>query len=356
MAGRRPRGNRFPARPGRRTQVKKGFDSFISIVPGDVPDALEKLGLDVIRVDDSGEATTKCPAHLENTGREDRHPSFSVNIESGLYGCWSCQFRGTFVSLVKYVIGQREDREVEHAEAVAWVRAQGTIKRVERILAKNRKEATDTTEEINEAKLALFVPVPPEALESRGLTAEACARYGVLWDAENGRWITPIRDEAGVLLGWQEKNKRYFKNRPKGLKKAQHIFGLTALPARCERIVVVESPLDAVRLASLGIHAVASYGASVSDTQMQLIFERTNRLVLFPDNDSAGRIARDKLLASWTRRGLAISIVDYRLIMAKPFGRRDLVEGLDPGDLDDDESLLLIDQAIPASIARITLR
>lgn len=347
-SGRRPRSNRFPASSGRRAPIKRGFDSFISIVPGDVVAALDKLGLAVIRVDESGEATCKCPAHLENTGREDRHPSFSVNIESGLYGCWSCQFKGTFVSLVKYVL------ECEHEEAVAWVRAQGTIKRVERILAKRRAQDVDTTEEINEAKLALYVPPPPEALESRGLTAEACARYGVLWDVENERWITPVREADGTLLGWQEKNKRYFRNRPKGLKKAQHIFGMTALPARCDFIVIVESPLDAVRLASLGIHAVASYGASVSDTQMQMLYERTNRLVLFPDNDSAGRIARDKLLGTWTRRGLAISIVDYRKLLGE--ARRDVVEGLDPGDLDDDEAVLLVDQAIPASIARITLR
>ncbi|MFI6495917.1 toprim domain-containing protein [Nonomuraea typhae] len=308
---------------------------------------MDKLGLNVLRVDDSGEATAKCPEHVKRTGREDRHPSFSVNIESGLFGCWSCQYRGEFVTLVK------DQLELDHADAVAWIRAQGTIQRVERILA-NRDTTSDTTEEINEAKLALYVSPPPKALQSRRLTAEACARHGVLWDAENKRWITPIRDTDGTLLGWQEKNRRYFKNRPKGLKKAQHLFGLWVLPKRCDFIVVVESPLDAVRLAGLGFHAVASYGASISDAQMRLIHERTNRLILFPDNDSAGRIARDKILAIWTRRGLAILIVVYAKLLADL--HRDVVSGLDPGDLAAEEACLLIDQAIPSSIAALTFR
>ncbi|MEV4454382.1 toprim domain-containing protein [Microbispora sp. NPDC049633] len=329
----------------RRRQVfTEGWDAIVNVVPGDVVDALGKLGLEVIRLDESGEATVRCPAHLEYVGREDRHPSYSVNINTGLHGCWSCGFRGTFADLVEYV------SKCSREEAVAWIRAQGTIKRVERMLAKKATPEVDTTKIVNEASMALFVDPPDWALRERGLTAEACARYGVLWDTSREAWILPVRDETGTLMGWQAKGSGWFENHPPKLKKSHTLFGLWALPPRCERIILVESPLDAVLIASAGLEwALASYGASISDAQMRLILERTDHLVHFPDNDSPGRKAAVDTSARWRGRGLGYSIVDYRPIEAE----RGWLEGFDPGNFSRRSLRYLVNScAVPALLYR----
>jgi hypothetical protein len=284
---------------------------------------------------------------MEYLGKEDSHPSFSVNVDSGLFGCFSCGFKGQFPDLVAYVL------DIERADAVAWIRSKGTLARVDRLLAK-KPAPVDTTELVNEASLALFEPPPLWALADRGLTAAACEQYGVLWEPEEELWITPVRDEYGVLLGWQMKNERYFENYPVGLKKSKHVFGLQTLPKRCLQVTVVESPLDAVLIASAGWgFAVSTYGASISDKQMQLISERCDNVLLCLDNDVAGRKSRDDVIERWGRRGIGLLTVDYRCLLP---GRED-IEGLDPGDLSDAELLtLLIESPIPASIAAITLR
>ncbi|MEV4576004.1 toprim domain-containing protein [Nonomuraea jabiensis] len=338
---------------GQPRKVASGWDSFGNIVPGDVPAAMEALGLFVLSVDESGEAKSKCPAHFELLGREDRHPSFSVNIDSGLFGCWSCGFKGIFANLVQYCLKQKLKREIPHDEAIAWIRARGTIQRVERILAKRPVE-TDTTKLVNEASLALCVPPPEWALEDRGISAEACARYGVLWEPDRELWITPIRDHTGRLHGWQEKNKRYFANHPETIKKSRFVFGYQTLPEKSERVVVVESPLDALIVwQDTGEPCVSTYGASVSDHQMLLLMERTNNVVLFMDHDAPGRKARDRLIDRWRGTGLALSTVDYRLLEDR--FRKVVRDGLDPGELWSDENAYLLEHTIPASIAAITL-
>ncbi|MGW0060335.1 toprim domain-containing protein [Streptosporangium sandarakinum] len=325
-------------------RVRSGWDAVpTDVVPGDVVTALENLGLEVLRVDESGEATCRCPAHLEYLGREDRNPSYAVNIHSGLHGCWSCGFKGTFVDLVAYVL------KIGKPEAASWVRAQGTIKRVERLLAKKTTQVVDTTKIVNEASLALYTAPPDWALRSRRLTAAACECYGVLWDTDYEAWILPVRDEHGVLLGWQAKGDDWFRNEPQGLKKSHTLFGLHSLPERCERIILVESPLDAVRLASAGLDgALAGFGARISDAQMQLILQRTDHLVHFPDNDAPGRLAAAETAARWRGRGLGYQIVDYRPIESEPGA----LEGRDPGDFSGRSLRYLVRNAVPALFYR----
>src|ERR1044072_5753470 len=87
-----------------RPKIRRGFDALLNVVSGDVVSAMEDMGLEVLRVDDSSEAHAKCPAHMEYLGKEDSHPSFSVNVDSGLFGCFSCGFKGQFPDLVAYVL------------------------------------------------------------------------------------------------------------------------------------------------------------------------------------------------------------------------------------------------------------
>ena len=61
-------------------------------------------------------------------------------------------------------------------------------------------------------------------------------------------------------------------------------------------MVVVESPLDVARLASVGISGgVATYGTSISKDQLNMI-KGADRVIFAMDNDDAGRTASEDIL------------------------------------------------------------
>ena len=81
-------------------------------------------------------------------------------------------------------------------------------------------------------------------------------------------------------------------NYPKAVTKSKTLFGVNELIG--DQVVLVESPLDVVRLASVGIYAAASYGAMVSKAQIQVLIDVADRIVLALDNDEEGERQADK--------------------------------------------------------------
>jgi DNA primase len=140
------------------------------------------------------------------------------------------------------------------------------------------------------------------------LSSNAARAYELCWDARHDNWIIPIRDaRTEKLLGWQEKgySKRYFNNTPAKMKKSNSLFGLKQFVGG--DMVVVESPLDVVRLASIGITGgVALYGALISLSQLTHI-QGADRIIFALDNDEAGRnaskdmvrICREMSMEAW---------------------------------------------------------
>lgn len=295
----------------------ENLSAFANPVPGDVAGAMRALGIEVLRElsrDDSTEFLARCPAHLALTGKTDRRPSFSVNSRTGLFHCFSCGYAGPFVQLVEDNLG------CARVDAFQWIARQG-VYRTHEAGEDHRGEQRDEPP-VTEAALALFEPPPGKALASRGLTAEACEVFGVLWSPRVRHWILPIRDpDTGRLWGWQEKGKRFFRNHPTGVFKSRTLFG--DLTWRGEVALLLESPLDAVRAHTLGIPgAFASFGAHVSEAQMRLLKERCSTLILGLDNDTAGRTSRDRLYTRWRPRGLAMKYLDY-VTAAKDLGEMD---------------------------------
>jgi DNA primase len=180
---------------------------------------------------------------------------------------------------------------------------------------------------ITESMLSAFSSVPLEAAKSRGLSIVDCEVYGIKWDDRNNNWIIPIRDPiSNKLLGWQEKgyDRRYFKNVPSGVKKAVTLFGYHQY--KRGDMIVVESPLDVVRLASLGITGgVATYGAIVSHAQFNMI-RGADRIIFAMDNDEAGKTSSKSLLR-WCREfGAEAWFFDYGNLDVKDVGGMSLDE------------------------------
>jgi DNA primase len=236
------------------------------------------------------EVKALCPGHVERTGKPDRNPSWSINSDTGAHNCFSCGFRGGLQYLISYVNG------VPIEEAEEWVRnnTSDLSRRLEQAL-RPPVVVEDSTNPLTEANLSAYTDPPVDLLKSRGLTAEAAKQFGLLYDARRECWIIPIRDRNEKLLGWQEKGSRsrYFNNYPKGVQKSHSLFGYGQYKGGT--MVVVESPLDVVRLASVGVEGgVATYGTSVSKEQLNLI-KGADKVVVAMDNDEAGRRASEDI-------------------------------------------------------------
>lgn len=307
------------ARKTRRTSRGAGWDAIAAPVPGDVLSCLQELGVEIIgRSGD--EIGGRCPMHYKRLGKEDRHSSWSVNAESGVHNCFSCGYKGVFVQLVVDLL------EVDWSTAAQWVRARGGIERARRVLNKAKggaESAADTTKQINEASLALFIDPPAQARSARNLLLESCQFYGVLWDHEKEMWIIPIREpDSDRLIGWQEKTARHFRNRPYTMKKSGTLFGVNQFEDG--EAILVESPLDVVRLDSAGITGgLACFGSAPSEVQMKLIQERTDTLIVAMDNpdlDRAGCAAAEQIQKNWPKRGMAVKFFDYSHTSAKDIG------------------------------------
>ncbi len=286
-----------------------------------VEETLVMLGIEYEQA--HGEFKALCPRHKERTGREDHNPSWYISEDKGLHICFSCGYKGNLVSLIADLKG------LDYGQAKALVveaRDEVVSSDIRRRLEKatiwvSRKSDTY----LPESSLAEFDRPPSWALCERRLEAEACKEFGVMW-SHDGSWILPIRDPyTDSLMGWQVKSqvtKGFVRNRPKGVKKSETLFGVGVPTTSDQDIWVVESPLDAVRLYGVGINAMATFGARVSLKQMGLI-SAYSRIVLGFDNDDAGCQATDEFLRHTRDQGLDILEVTY------PDGCKD------PGDCTD---------------------
>jgi DNA primase len=297
-----------------------------AIAPGDVLDALAELGVSY-RVRDN-EAEILCPYHDDR-----RLGNFSVNISSGVWFCFSCGERGAFPKLVATV------SDMGLGEAMRWcmkrVRTSSFRSDPGPVIEAMRKTArVDTAEQLNEASLALYTDPPAWALAERCVSLRACQGLGVLWDAENDYWIFPIRDpDTNELWGWQEKGAGgYERNRPRGVAKSRTIFGLDTAAGD---IIVAEAPVDSACIRTAGLlGGVATYGAMVSDEQLELLAVARRRVVFALDNDTAGARA----LASVERRvrgtalGSRCAVFSYGAV---PLHDVASSSPKDPGELDD---------------------
>lgn len=281
---------------------------------------LERLGIEPVNTRNS-EILALCPGHKEITGKEDRHPSWWINAETGAHICFSCGFKGSLFSLIAQVQGYRDANGLlDYADAKDWLYLgfDGVT------LGEDDQEDEPVFKEvtqITEARLALFTLPPVYALKARGLTAEAAAKYELLWDPKHSNWITVIRHpRTNKLMGWQEKgfSHRYFNNYPQGVEKSTTLFGFNNYKGG--QMIVVESPLDVVRLASVGvIGGVSTYGSLISNAQLSIIRE-ADEIVFALDNDESGINASKKMLDLGFELGFESRFFNYSHTEMKDVG------------------------------------
>lgn len=302
----------------------------------DIPLVLEALGIEA--TERGVEANALCPMHAQRTGRSDNSPSWWINLDTGQHICFSCGYKGNVAQLVcdvnEFYIKTFNAYAYDYDTARTWLAEVSAIP-VEKLLAMvkalpNRIEAAPKPLEMSEARLAVFVDPPQAILDSRNITAESAAEYGVLWDEKKATWILPLREpHFNRLMGWQEKGTahRTFFNRPAGLQRSKTLFGIEN--QKEDVVIVVESPLDCLRIRSAGISgAVATCGTTLSDDQIKLLRSSEKIVCAFdnPQVDKAGRKASDEMRVYARKYGLNLFFFNYGISGKK-----------DPGDMTDEE-------------------
>lgn len=287
---------------------------------------LKDLGIKIVGLRNS-EIQANCPAHLERTGHEDANPSWFINTDSGAHICFSCGFKGNLYSLISYLKGVPLD------QATDWATTNlDLVSRMTKLLEPTVKVSAEKLTNITESMLSAYTDVPDSILLSRGLSPTAAKLYGVKYDPRKNCWIIPVRDANNNLLGWQEKGvlNRYFNNYPKGIKKGHALFGFKEYKGG--DMIVVESPLDVVRLASVGVQGgVATFGCGVTADQLRLI-KGADRVTFALDNDEAGKVACKDLLQKCMVLRIEAWFFDYSNIKQKDVGdmsRSEIMIGLE---------------------------
>ena len=283
-----------------------------SMTNDEMEDLLNRLGMDIVNIR-GDEFQCFCPAHEERTGHPDHNPSFYINSDNGAFICFSCQFKGNTNSLIAYV------QNIPYEEATTWFSsADGLAKKLERAITP--KSVFEEVTDITPSMMAAFTEPTEEMLKARGIRPTVAEFFGLKYDKRKDCWIIPIVDPWDKLIGWQEKgvSGRYFNNYPKGVRKSSTLFGYAQHSGGT--MIVVESPLDVARLASVGIWGgVATYGALVSKDQINLMRGAEN-LIIAMDHDDAGRESSMRILEASHSMNFDCSFFDYSNTTAKDVG------------------------------------
>lgn len=131
--------------------------------------------------------------------------------------------------------------------------------------------------------------------QNRKITKDSVIKYKLGYSEKQDMVTIPVYSPDGLCLGFVGRSieGKVFKNTP-GLPKSKTLFNLQRAK-RYDSVFIVESSFDAIRLEQVGVHAVATLGATISQEQRKLIKKYFNKVYLIADNDQAGTIMSNKL-------------------------------------------------------------
>jgi DNA primase len=230
-----------------------------------------------------------CPYHNNN-----RTPAGEVSKESGLFFCFGCQTTRSLLELIMHMTGRT------YFEAIRFIKSKETEVDIEGVINKALHQIPDFVQydellikRLN--KQALDSPRAMSYFESRRLTKESVVKFDLGFSEKQDSVIIPMQSPDGMSIGFVARTieGKEFKNTP-GLPKSKILFNLHRVKAS-KTVYVVESSFDAIRLDQVGFPAVATLGANVSSSQIELLKRYFTGVVLVADNDEAGIIMAEKL-------------------------------------------------------------
>ena len=248
----------------------------------DATKLIELLGLRNASVQ-GHELICSCP-FSENHQNGDRHPSFGIDLNTGLNHCFSCGESGTLPQLAQRVLG------VSFMQAQQRVFGDLDFGEAQRIIDGTSTIAPERHLNAIECDVVGWSQQKHPYWAGRGFTEETIGHWNLGYDVQVNRVVVPIYFDH-VLVGWT-KRRVDESVQPKwehssGLPRDSILFGADEVNGK--NIILVEAPLSAIMLQQQGIpNAVASFGCSLSQGQADLIRARYEGVLIFYDPDKAG--------------------------------------------------------------------
>jgi DNA primase len=230
-----------------------------------------------------------CPYHNNN-----RTPAGEVSKESGLFFCFGCQTTRSLIELIMHMTSRT------YFETVRFIKSKETETDIEAVINKALHQLPDFVQydellikRLN--KQALDSPRAMTYFEGRRLTKESVIKFDLGFSEKQDSVVIPMQSPDGMSIGFVARTieGKEFKNTP-GLPKSKILFNLHRVKAS-KIVYVVESSFDAIRLDQVGFPAVATLGANVSSSQIELLKRYFTGVVLVADNDEAGAIMSERL-------------------------------------------------------------
>ena len=230
-----------------------------------------------------------CPFHGNH-----RTPAGEVDKSTGFFFCFSCHKVCDLVELIMHTSNRT------YFESVRFIKSKEAETNIQQEITK--KLVTPPTyvqfDEILIKRLNTQALESPRAMRyySGRLINENSVRKFALGYSEKQDMVTiPVHSPDGISVGFVGRSVegKDFKNTP-GLPKAKILFNLHRVKTS-SRVYVVESSFDAIRLDQCGFPAVATLGANVSNTQIELLQKYFNNIIIIADNDEAGGNMKDRI-------------------------------------------------------------
>jgi DNA primase len=140
----------------------------------------------------------------------------------------------------------------------------------------------------------------------RSITEESVRKFALGYSDKQDMVTIPVHSPDGMEVGFVGRSVegKDFKNTP-GLPKSKVLFNLHRIKT-ANKVYVVESSFDAIRLDQCGFPAVATLGANVSNIQIELLQKYFNDIYVIADNDEAGGNMKDRIVE---RLGSRVTVV-----------------------------------------------
>ena len=241
-----------------------------------------------------------CPFHNNN-----RTPAGEIDKYNGTFFCFSCHHVADLVEFVMHVSGRT------YFESVRFIKSKETEQDLERDINQKLivKPEFVSFDELILKRLynnLLAADRAKDYFKYRKIDSTSWAKFSLGYSEKQDMVTVPVHSPDGMPVGFVGRSieGKEFKNTP-GLPKAKTLFNLNRVKT-ADKVYVVESSFDAIRLDQVGFPAVATLGSNVSNLQIELLQKYFNNIIVIADNDEAGGNMKDKIIE---KLGSRVSII-----------------------------------------------
>ena len=244
-----------------------------------------------------------CPYHANY-----RTPAGEISKDRGTFFCFSCHESRSLTEFVMHVTNKT------FFEAGRFIDSAKVSVNITESIDKMLEDKPDFIpfDEVMIKRLSTQALESPRAVryfEGRRITKDSMKRFSLGYSEKQDMVTIPQQTPDGsIYVGFVGRSVegKDFKNTPK-LPKSKILFNLHRAKLH-DTVYVVESSFDAIRLDQCRIPAVATLGANVPRTQVELLTKHFNSVIVIPDNDDAGQEMAKRIVEKMGHRATVIGI------------------------------------------------